>query len=693
MVRRFVIVLIISLLSSLAGWSQEQPYSAPDSKMAAYYNEIAQKSGNIDTILLFSKLSLECCEARDLDLIASNYYGMGKAYYLQNVGKEALDATFKAVEYYLESGNMPELAKSYILVAKCYLDLNRQDSIFGFFNKALDIYEDLHDTANIAYVYQSVGAVNSDLGYYPTARDYYSKALSLDSMSGNYLELAFDYQNIGFVENEMGDKAEAFKYYKKSVSIIDTAHTDDPYYIYSRHATYIGLASAYIAFAKDTNEPLYADSCYMYLSKIGNFYIDNGNYSAEILYKICYAQYLTFRGDYNAAVRVLLDSRKYLDDDEGAVVFAQYYGLLSEVYEKSGDYRNSLECYKKMVEYQTNFANDSTMNALAKFQAEQEGKVQQAENRRLELEKSHLTTTVISLVAALALVAVLVFFLVRALKSKHRANEQLSVVNRKIYSSIVYAERIQKAAIPSPKDVDLVFPDNFVYYRPKHIVSGDFYFVAHCGRYKVLVTADCTGHGIPGALLSMLGISALKEFCVTEADADSPGVILDRMRNFIKSTLVANSNTDSYIGDGMDMTICCFDFEAMQMRYAIANQTALFISGGNVAKLKGDTMPVGRYVLEKEHFTTHTMPIKRGDVLYSFSDGIIDQPGGPITTDDKELAAIAGKKFSMKTLTAFLQSHYSLPLAEQCRIIDDTITEWRNGRPLIDDMTLVGIRI
>lgn len=688
-----ILLLTINILLSAPGSAKNMQAKTPDSDTAAYYNSIAQNSSNIDSMLSCAMHSLEYCRPTDSKLIASNYYNISKAYYLQNSSREALTACFKALDYYAKHDDAKdETAKCYILIAKCYFDLNVCDSIFLHFNKALDIYTQLKDTANLAYTYQSIGAVNSDLGFYTNASEYYSKALQMDSLTNNYIEMAFDYQNIGFVENETGKPENALTFFTKSASIFDTINTDDPYYIFSQHSTYMGLASAYISLAKETHLLTFADSCYYYIKKIGNFYIDNGNYSSQFTKMIYYAQYLSLCGKHKEAIETLLDSRQYIESEENVIQHTRLFSELASEYVKIEDYKNALLYYSKMHDYQLSLANDSIINEIAKFKAEQEGKFQQAENKRLELEKTQLKTIVTSLIIGLALAILSVFLIVRALKSKHRSNEQLSIANRKLYSSIKYAERIQKAVRPPQKDIDALFAENFVFYQPRDIVSGDFYHITQCGKYKVLVTADCTGHGIPGALLSMLGISALKELCITENDAAKPGTILDNMRIFIKSTLTSDPN--SAICDGMDMTICCFDFQAMQLHYAAANQIALLIRHGNITKLKGDPMPVGRYVVEKEHFQSHSLPIEKGDMIYSFSDGIQDQPGGEIDENaPKELADISGKKFSSKTLFKLLADNCEKPLGTQLEILNNTITEWRNGRPLIDDMTLIGIRV
>jgi len=157
------------------------------------------------------------------------------------------------------------------------------------------------------------------------------------------------------------------------------------------------------------------------------------------------------------------------------------------------------------------------------------------------------------------------------------------------------------------------------------------------------------------------------------------------MRSFIKATLV--SETPKFpIDDGMDMTICCYDFEKMELRYAAANQTAYLMRRGKVIKLKGDRMPVGRYIVERDHFHTLVQPLEKGDVIYSCSDGIQDQIGGQ---DDY----IQGVKMQANTLIEFLLENYTKPMDEQSEILDAFVNEWRNGRPQVDDMTLIGVRV
>ena len=182
----------------------------------------------------------------------------------------------------------------------------------------------------------------------------------------------------------------------------------------------------------------------------------------------------------------------------------------------------------------------------------------------------------------------------------------------------------------------------------------------------------------------MLGISAVKEFLDTEQAAQNPGIVLDRLKAFVKSTLNPHDGM-SAMEDGMDMTICSFDFDNSIMYYATANQTALIVRNGTPIKLKGNPMPVGKYYLDAGNFTSLQMPLEPNDMVYLYTDGFQDQLGG-------DLSHPVGRKLYSKNLVDFLCSVSPLPLPEQQQKLDTFITEWGNGRDQTDDMTLAAVR-
>ena len=344
-----------------------------------------------------------------------------------------------------------------------------------------------------------------------------------------------------------------------------------------------------------------------------------------------------------------------------------------------------------------------------------------------EEEKKELLLYISALAGALIVVSFVVFFIKRILKINKKANATLSEqngilisqkaeieaqrdqieaqrdeieiqknliteqmnevekVNSQLLASITYAQRIQRAALSSGDEMTANFKESFIFYQPKEIVSGDFYITEKYGRFSVMITADCTGHGIPGAFLSILGIAAIKEYMRTEEDAANPGMVLDRIRTFIKATI--NSHSESRLNDGMDMTICSFDFKHMALTYAIANQRVLLVRNGEAITLKGDNMPVGRCSYERDHFVSLTTTIEPNDMVYMFSDGIQDQFGFE-NGDSLRL-----RKFSSRRLNETLVSLSTLPTHEQFDELSKTITKWKDTNQQTDDMTLIGIRV
>jgi len=226
----------------------------------------------------------------------------------------------------------------------------------------------------------------------------------------------------------------------------------------------------------------------------------------------------------------------------------------------------------------------------------------------------------------------------------------------------------------------------FVLYKPKDIVSGDFYYaLSHQHPDKkseifYICTADCTGHGVPGALMSMLGISYLNE-SIIEKNISEPGKILDNIRRGIIGSLNPEG-TEEEAKDGMDCTLCAFDFENNKLYYAAANNSFYLIRNNELIASHADKMPVGKSPKEEHAFTTHTIDLKKGDVIYTLTDGYADQFGG-----DK------GKKFKYKQLEDKFMAIKNKPMDEQKKILDSTFEEWKGNLEQVDDVLVIGIKI
>ncbi len=252
--------------------------------------------------------------------------------------------------------------------------------------------------------------------------------------------------------------------------------------------------------------------------------------------------------------------------------------------------------------------------------------------------------------------------------------------NQDITDSIEYASKIQNAVLPKSEFTDKVLPEYFVFYRPRDIVSGDFYWIDQKDGFLIVIAADCTGHGVPGAFMSMLGVSLLNEI-VNKHETTQANEILNELRDEVKHTL-RQTGEEGEAKDGMDIALTVLDLGNMKMQYAGAYNPLYLFRDGELIQYKADRMPIGIYVREKPTFTNHEIDIQKGDTFYVFSDGFQDQFGG----ED-------GSKFKAKRLKDVLASIQDKPMAEQKRILDRTFDEWKGDHEQLDDVILIGVRI
>lgn len=261
-----------------------------------------------------------------------------------------------------------------------------------------------------------------------------------------------------------------------------------------------------------------------------------------------------------------------------------------------------------------------------------------------------------------------------------KQKDEIAEKNKSITDSIEYASRIQTAILPSKEFAEEILPEHFILFRPRDIVSGDFFWMTKKDNLVVVIAADCTGHGVPGAFMSMLGVSFLNEI-VNRHEVTSANVILNNLRRDIKKTL-GQKGQEGEAKDGMDIALCVIDIENMKMQYSGAYNPLYLFRNNELMEVKADRMPIGIYIKEKESFTNNEIDLQKGDVFYIFSDGYQDQFGG----ED-------GQKFKTKNYKQFLLEIHQKPMAEQREILDKRIDEWRGDWEQIDDIIILGIRV
>ncbi len=262
-----------------------------------------------------------------------------------------------------------------------------------------------------------------------------------------------------------------------------------------------------------------------------------------------------------------------------------------------------------------------------------------------------------------------------------KEKELVETQNKEIRESINYAKRIQASILPEQPKIKSYFPDSFIYYSPKDIVSGDFYWFSARKDKAIFAVVDCTGHGVPGAFMSIIGYTQLNEI-VSDQKIFDPGVILRELDKRVRIALNQNKATDRNSKDGMELGIITVNFEHKKVEYAGAMRPLFYTKMGELYQIKGDKFSIGGVSRHRKEFNTHRIPYDTGDCFYLFSDGYPDQFGGP-----------RGKKFMSKNVANMIERITHLPMLEQENIVKNALAEWMQKEEQVDDILISGIRL
>jgi serine phosphatase RsbU (regulator of sigma subunit) len=256
-------------------------------------------------------------------------------------------------------------------------------------------------------------------------------------------------------------------------------------------------------------------------------------------------------------------------------------------------------------------------------------------------------------------------------------NRVISLKNTEIIDSITYAKRLQDAIMPSEKEIYNNIPESFILYRPKDIVAGDFYFAEQKGDHFFVAAADCTGHGVPGAMVSVVCSNALNR-AVIELNLTQPGEILDRVTEMVVDTF---KKSDHDVKDGMDISLCVINIKTRQIAWAGANNPLWYVSNDQLTEIKATKQPIGKSDNYKS-FTTHVLNLAKGSLVYLFTDGYADQFGGP-----------KGRKFMYKQLADIIMANKDLEMGEQRNKLEQAFVNWKGTSEQVDDVCIIGLRL
>jgi serine phosphatase RsbU (regulator of sigma subunit) len=665
-----------------------------DSKAWHQYSQLANERTRIllrDSAFLTSKEIL----------VIKNYFGnslqnIGFYYNLQGDKRKAMDYYKKSLKILRETGNKSSIAGT----------LNNMSVVFnqeGNIQKALDyqfqslkIDEELHDSVMIANAYNNIGRLFIDQDDTVKALIYLKKGVAILEELKYDLGLAYSFTNIAVTYRNEKNYGLALEYFKKS--FLHWSKLGDKH---GYATTLLNLGITYLRRADDI--PAMKDSSYILA-------MEKFKMAMKVFEEINDREGLsnTLQGMsrvyfYENKIALAEESGKRALRIAQEIKFPATIKVASEIlykiYSKQNKWRDALAMHELFVQMRDSISNEethkSTFKQQMKYEYEKQEALKNVEHQKelavAEEGKKRQKFVSYSIGAGLLMLIFFSLFIFNRLqitrKQKLIIEDQKTIVdekNKHITDSINYAKRIQDAILPSKESLKKEFPEHFIFFQPREIVSGDFYWMAAVvlpsgGRGAVLALADCTGHGVPGAFMSMIGNTLLNEI-VNEQKIIQPAEILNHLNEGIVHALHQESRSQD---DGMDITMCLFDHDAGILHFAGANHSLYVADDQAITKIEGDYYSIGNMFEKKSvSFTRKEIRLQKNTTVFLSTDGYADQPGGE-----------KGKKFMSKRFEELLLKLSLHSIQEQELTIKKTFQEWKTTKQQIDDVLVVGIKI
>lgn len=622
--------------------------------------------------------------------VASSLNNLGLVYKNQGDHDRALAYYQNAYRIFEQIGDQVGLANAYNNMGIIYRTNGNQERALESFLKALEVFQELGNNVGEANTLNNIGNIYYQQEKFEQALDFYNNSLVISKKVGDKNSTAAKLSNIGGVHLIMGDKAKALESTEKALALQKEIGDDK-----GQISTLNNLG----AYFRDENNLEKSLSYFKEAEKIEKR-IGDHSYSTTTLSSI--GEIYTLQNKPQDGLKYLKQALREANAYGTTDDLLKVYESLSKTYADAGDYKRSYNYQERTAQLKDSLERVTSARDLAEMQTKFETEQKQREIELLNKEKEvqdlklNKQITVRNMVMAISVLALLMLALIYArYRSKKKANEELDRKNKEIEqqkglveeknweitSSIEYAKRIQDAIMPSLAEIRESLPDSFVFYRPKEIVSGDFYWFAKNDKQLHLAAVDCTGHGVPGAFLSMIGNDHLNQLVNVEK-IEKPDEILNRLHHEMQVTLKQKHGvTENH--DGMDVALCALNEKRNKLLFASANRYLYHIRNDELTEIKGDHFNIGGIMHEDvRHYTLHEMKLEKDDVFYIFSDGVSDQFGG-----DKS------KKFGYKRLKETLLDMYEKPMEEQQVIFEKILQEWMGPNDQIDDFLLVGVRV
>lgn len=626
-----------------------------------FSNSLAQIEQKIDSL---KKILPETTDTMRLHVL----YNLSVLYVVNNPEK-SIEFANKLVEEAEEQERIDYVTSAYTILGEAYFYQGNKEKSLDYFKKELEIYDKQNDEEGLAKTYNNLGIIYSNMDRKEKALEYYKKSLNIHASKGDTARSHSLYNNIGVLYFELKDYTRALKYFKKSLEIEKMSEDAE------------GMATS--------------------LLNVGHAY-------GKL-------------GETEKAVKLIKRSINICDSFNLNVNKEYALKAMSGTYETAGLYDKALDYYKEYEELKNDRINEETNNRIAELQVKYETAKNEKEITLLNKQKNQREILIYIFLGAILAISIFGYLLYRQNKKRKKANEELKLRNSEILQqkeeiesqrdeietqrdeierqrliavqkqkqielqkkditdSIEYAKHIQNALFPDKITFQRVLGHAFYFFLPRDIVSGDFYWVGRVNGKSIVAAADCTGHGVPGAFMSIIGITFLNEI-INDEEIDDPAKILNVLRKKVIKTLVHSDKFDE-TKDGMDISICSIDRGANTLKFAGAYNHLYLFRNGELKVIKASNMPVGLSQKALRPFTSSTMEMQKDDMVYMFTDGYPDQFGGP-----------ENKKMKICNFKEILINAHHEDISFQKNLLSQAFVDWKGSREQIDDVLVLGFR-
>jgi serine phosphatase RsbU (regulator of sigma subunit)/Tfp pilus assembly protein PilF len=614
----------------------------PETKIWAleelYYH---YESLNKDSALKYALIGVDIADKANFIKHKAHFLiKLGSAYIEKADFGKALDKFIEAEKFFKEIKDLKGAIHAINNIGYVYEKKNMPETAIIQYETALSVAQRIDDKEQMAQAYNLLGSVYFNRFEDEKALDNFSKALELNKQLNLEEKIVEGLNNIAVIYKDLGRVDEALANF---FQLLNYARKND--HLDNQIVAYHNIAITYLENKKE--------------DAVGLLYLDS---SASV-------------------------ASRYHNFDALMTIYATY----SDFYSKKKDFEKAFDYYKLKFAANDSLLQRSRDKEFIEMSTKYGSEKKEAENKLLKTESEKQRAVTIGISIGLVLVLMLAFFVFRSYRQKQKANLLLAAQNteinekktiieekqKEILDSISYAKRLQEAILPPVDLLHKYFGSVFIYYKPKDIVAGDFYWMEHKNGFTFIAAADCTGHGVPGAMVSVVCSNALNR-AVLEFNLNDPGKILDKTRDLVLETF---SKSDKDVKDGMDISLLVFNAGTGELKWAGANNPLWYTENGKMIEIISNKQAIGK-TDDPKPFTTHTIKLEKNSSVFLFTDGYADQFGGE-----------KGKKFKYKPLQSVLLENAHLSSNEQKEKLKTTFSSWKGDLEQVDDVCVIGIRI